>query len=83
MLKSLPDAVSNLRRLKILYLAKNELTSVPSLRECRQLQDIRLHYNRLVLPPDGIDQLAEITNLDVNSENCFVLLIIIGLLVES
>ena len=64
-LSSVPQSIGALTKLRRLYLANNDLQTMPSLRSCVHLQDLELQHNKFAAPPDGIDALEQLEILDV------------------
>ncbi|XP_056852211.1 plant intracellular Ras-group-related LRR protein 8 isoform X1 [Raphanus sativus] len=74
-LKTLPNSIGCLSKLKILNVSGNNLQALPkTIEDCRSLEELNANFNELTLLPDTIGfELTNLTKLSVNSNKLVLL----------
>ena len=66
-LTALPESLSQLQQLQLLFVSGNELTALPeSLSQLQQLQNLDVSDNQLTALPESLSQLQQLQELDVS-----------------
>jgi len=78
-LTTLPESISNLSSLKVLYLGWNEFKTVPeSIGDLSSLKELNLNHNKLTTLPESIGNLKSLENLDLSTNKFTTLPELIG-----
>ncbi|CAN6879821.1 hypothetical protein F2Q70_00033104 [Brassica cretica] len=74
-LKTLPNSIGCLSKLKVLNVSGNNLQHLPkTIEDCRWLEELNANFNELTMLPDTIGfELTNLTKLSVNSNKLVVL----------